>query len=131
MNRSGWLIFSSVALILAGVMRIIDAIWAFQYNGAIPYQLRDALFGHDLTTYGWLWLVAGVILIVAGVVVVGPGNGAGADVARIVGIIAASLGAISAVILMPYYPVWALLYVAIMVMVIYGLTAGYDQAMSN
>ncbi len=131
MNRSGWLIFSSVALILAGVMRIVDAIWAFQYNGAIPYDLRDAVLGHDLTTYAWVWLVAGVILILAGVFVLGPGNGDGAQLAQVVGIIAASLGAISAVILMPYYPVWALVYIAIMVMVIYGLTAGYDEAMNN
>ena len=129
MNRSGWLVFSSVALILAGVMRIVDAIWAFQYTGAIPYDLRGGLLGHDLTTYAWLWLGAGVILILAGVFVLAPGDGAG--VARVVGIIAAGLGTISAVVLMPYYPVWALVYVAIMIMVIYGLTAGYDEAMSS
>jgi hypothetical protein len=29
MGRSGWLTFSAVVLIIAGIMRVIDAIWAF------------------------------------------------------------------------------------------------------
>jgi uncharacterized RDD family membrane protein YckC len=40
-------------------------------------------------------------------------------------IIAASLGAISAIFVMPYYPVWSLLYIIIALMVVYGLVAGY------
>ena len=28
---------------------------------------------------------------------------------------------------MPYYPVWALVYIAIAIMVIYGLTARYSE----
>jgi hypothetical protein len=42
---------------------------------------------------------------------------------RWVGIIAAGLAAISAIFVMPYYPVWSLIYIAIAVMVIYGLSA--------
>jgi uncharacterized RDD family membrane protein YckC len=40
-------------------------------------------------------------------------------------IIATSLGAISAIFVMPYYPVWSLLYIIIALMVVYGLVAGY------
>src|SRR5215831_11834319 len=36
MRRSGWLTFSAVVLITAGIMREIDAIWAFGYHGTIP-----------------------------------------------------------------------------------------------
>ena len=35
-RRSGWLTFSAVVLIIAGIMRVLDAVWAFGYHGAIP-----------------------------------------------------------------------------------------------
>jgi len=46
MKRSGWLTLSAVVLIIAGIMRVIDAIWAFGYHGAIPDDLKDAILGH-------------------------------------------------------------------------------------
>ena len=127
MRRSDWLTFSAVILIIAGILRVIDAIWAFSYHGALPDGLQGALLGHSLTTYGWIWLIAGVILIVSGALLFGPSDRPSAEIARWVGIIAASLGAISAIFVMPYYPVWSLLYIILAVMVVYGLVAGYGE----
>jgi len=121
------LIFSAVVLIIEGIMRVFDAIWAFRYNGAIPNHLQDAIFGQSLKTYGWVWLVTGIILIAAGALVIGPSDRTSAEVSRWVGIIAAALGAISAAFLMPYYPVWSFLYVVLAVMVVYGLSAHFDD----
>lgn len=127
MTRSGWLTFSAVVLIIAGVMRVIDAIWAFGYHGAVPDGLQGALLGHSLATYGWVWLITGIILIAAGALVLGPSDRPSAEVSRWIGIIAAGLGAISAIFVMPYYPVWALIYIIIAIMVIYGLSAHYSD----
>ena len=33
----------------------------------------------------------------------------------------------SAIFMMPYYPVWSLIYIAIAIMVIYGLAARYGE----
>ena len=127
MKRSGWGGVSAVVLIIAGIMRVLDAIWAFGYHGAIPNGLQDALLGHSLKTYGWNWLIAGVILIAAGALVLGPGDRPSAEVSRWIGIIAEALAAISAIFVMPYYPVWSLIYVAIAIMVMYGLSARYGE----
>jgi hypothetical protein len=54
-RRSGWLTFSAVVMIIAGIMRVFDAIWTFGYQGAIPDNLQGALLGHSLTTYGRIW----------------------------------------------------------------------------
>ena len=126
-KRSGWLTFSAVVLIIAGIMRVIDAIWAFGYHGAIPNHLQGALLGHSLTAYGWIWLITGVILIAAGALVLGPGDRLSAEISRWIGIIAAALAAITAIFVIPYYPVWSLLYIAIAIMVIYGLSAHYGE----
>ena len=126
-KHSGWLTFSAVVLITAGIMRVIDAIWAFGYHGSLPDGLQGALLGHSLATYGWVWLIIGVILIAAGALVLGPSDRPSAEISRWVGIVAASLGAISAIFVMPYYPVWSLIYIAIAILVIYGLSAHYGE----
>jgi hypothetical protein len=46
-----------------------------------------------------------------------------ARLARWVGIVAGGIMAISAIWWMPYYPVWSLTYVALGVLVVYGLAA--------
>ncbi len=113
---SGWLFFAGTVLGLAGIMRIIDSFWAFGYKGALPENLKDGLLGSNLKHYGWLWLAVGIILLVSsGLILVG------SQFARWVGFIAATIGAVTAMTWMPYYPVWSLVYVAIAVLVFYAL----------
>jgi hypothetical protein len=114
---AGWLMFSSVVLVVAGIMRVLDGIWALLYEGPIQGGLEDGLLGEKLENYGWLWLIVGVILIVAGFAVLNR-----SQAARWIGIIAGAIAAISAIVWIPYYPVWALAYILAAFLVIYGLT---------
>jgi hypothetical protein len=114
----GWLVFAAIALGVAGIMRIFDAIWAFRYHGAVPENLQNALFGTSLKNYGWLWLIVGIILILCAFGVV-----ARSQFSRWIGIFAGAVAAISAIWWMPYYPIWSLTYIALGVLVIYGLAA--------
>jgi hypothetical protein len=126
LKRSGWLTFSGLVLIIAGIMRILDSIWAFRYKGTPVDSLHQAVFGHSLSTYGWLWLIVGIVLIAAGFLVMGAPTTM-AEIARWVGIVAAAIGSITAISWMPFYPVWSLVYVAIGIGVIYGLVAHWDE----
>ncbi len=47
---SGWLFFAGTVLGLAGLMRIIDALWAFRYKGALPENLKTAYWVRTCTT---------------------------------------------------------------------------------
>lgn len=114
----GWLVFAGITLLVAGVMRIFDAIWAFSYHGTLSANLQDALFGHSLTAYGWMYVAVGAILFVSGIAVM-----AESQVARWIGVAAGAIGAISAIWWMPYYPVWSLTYVGLGILVIYALVA--------
>ena len=112
----GWTIFAAAVLILAGVMRIFDSIWAFSYNGAVSDNLESAIFGHNLETYGWVYLIIALILIGSGILAL-----SGSDAGRLVGAGAACLLAISAIFWMPYYPVWSLTYIGIAILVMFAL----------
>ncbi|MGA3155262.1 MAG: hypothetical protein ACLPN6_20665 [Streptosporangiaceae bacterium] len=114
----GWVVFAAIVLGVAGVMRVFDAIWAFSYHGVLPDNLQGAIFGHSLKTYGWVYLVVAVVLLLCGFLVL-----SGSQVGRWVGIAAGAIGCISAIWWMPYYPIWSLTYIAIGALVIYALAA--------
>jgi len=113
---AGWIMFAGVMLMIAGVMRLFDAIWAFSYHGVLPENLEGAIFGHSLKTYGWVYLVVAIILFLCGLGVM-----AQSQLARWIGIFAGAVACISAVWWMPFYPVWSLAYIFVGILVIYGL----------
>ena len=112
----GWLVLAGTVLGLAGLMRVVDAIWAFGYKAALPDGLQDGILGSNLKTYACTWQVVGVLLVVASILIL-----AGSQFARWVGYVAATILALSAMVWMPYYPVWSLAYVGIAVLVFYAL----------
>jgi hypothetical protein len=72
----------------------------------------------DLTTWGWVHLVVGIAVFLAGV-----GLLSGNVLARAVAVLLASVGIIVNFLYIPAYPVWALTVIALNVFVIYALTA--------
>ena len=112
----GWLFFAGTVLGLAGLMRVIDAVWAFAYNGSLPANLQDGLLGSNLNNYGWTWLIVGFVLITSSFMIL-----TRSQFARWIGYFAATIGAISAMTWMPYYPVWSMVYVGMAVLVFYAL----------
>lgn len=120
---SGWVAFAAIALTVGGIMRIFDAIWAFRYHGAVPQNLENAIFGHSLKTYGWVYLVVAAVLLLCAFLLF-----QGSQFARWIGVVAGAVAAISAVWWMPYYPIWSLTYIALGGLVIYALVAHGSRA---
>jgi hypothetical protein len=110
----GWLFFAGSMMGIAGIMRIFDGIWALRVDNSAP--LDGAFLGTDVSTYGWAWLILGVILLLCSFMVL-----AKSQFARWIGIIGGAVLAISAIWWMPFYPVWSLMYVFVGVMIVYGL----------
>ncbi len=115
----GWILFAAIVLGVAGIIRVFDAIWAFRYHGVLPENFEAAIFGHSLKTYGWVYLVVAVVLILSAFALIAGRS----QVARWIGVIAGAILAISAIWWMPYYPIWSLTYIAVGVLVVYALAA--------
>ncbi|HET6953713.1 MAG TPA: hypothetical protein VFI47_25285 [Acidimicrobiales bacterium] len=112
----GWLLFAAVVLVTAGIMRVLDALWAFDKDDEIPERLQVLVWDDNLAAYGWLWLIVGVLLIAAGFGVL-----SGASWARWFGIVMAALSGITAFLWIYAYPIWALVGSLIAFLVIYAL----------
>ena len=120
---SGWLKFASIVLIFAGIMRVLDSIWAFRYKGALPENLDSGILGTNLKTYGVVYVVVGALFILTGIYVL-----MRRQFFRWVGVAAGIIGGLSGAVWLPYYPVWSLVYVGTAVLVVYALIAHFEPA---
>jgi hypothetical protein len=112
----GWLSFAATLLIIAGIFKILDAIWAFKYDDDITEDLQTIFLDSDPAAWGWIWLVTGVLLIVAGFGVL-----RGSQAARWFGIAAASLSAVVGYMWIFFRPLWAIVAVSLSMVVVFSL----------
>ena len=128
-NRwSGWVFFAGVMLMIAGGTRIIDGLWALKRDNDLegsPGLKELLLFDDNLAAWGWIYIILGVLLIVAGFGVLN-----GAQWARWFGVVFVSLAIFSHFAWMYAFPVQALVGVVIDTFVLYALLAygGRDEA---
>jgi hypothetical protein len=114
----GWVGFAAIMLILNGVFSLIQGLIAVIGSNYYYVATNGSLFLFDLTGWGWWNLIVGVALILTGLALF-----TGATWARIVAVIAAGLSAIGQLLLVPAQPWWALIVIALDVLVIYAITA--------
>ena len=119
----GWATFAAIMLMLGGVWAVIVGI-AGIVEDEFFVVTPDWVFQFDITTWGWIHLIVGVILFASGI-----GIFSGNVMARTVGVIIAGLSAIANFAWLPYYPVWAFVAIAVDIAIIWALTAhGRDLA---
>ena len=119
----GWTTFAAFMLILIGSFHIIAGLVAI-VDDTFYVATKEYVFKFDATTWGWIHLILGVVVLLAGF-----GLFSGAVWARTVGVIVALISAIAGFAWLPYYPIWGIVFVTIAVAVIWSLTAhGRDMA---
>lgn len=118
-QTSGWavagVIMAASLMILLGVWGIIVGIAAIGTDD-IFVTTADYTYGIDLSAWGWIHLILGVISVLAGFALF-----SGAGWARAVGIVLAVLVAINYFLFLPFYPVWSIIVIALSVFLIWSL----------
>jgi hypothetical protein len=118
---SGWAIgftsFAGFMLIVIGVLHAIVGITGIARN-PLYVSTPNYFLKFDLTTWGWAHLLVGIVVLAAGF-----GVFSGAVWARTIGVIVAAISIIANFAFLPYYPLWAVLIIAIDIAVVWALTA--------
>ena len=87
---------------------------------------QEWIFEFSTTSWGWTHLILGIVVLLAGF-----GLFTGAVWARTVGVILAVISGLVAFAWLPWYPVWAILFVTLSVFTVWALTAhGRDITMA-
>lgn len=113
----GVIIAAGCLLMLVGLFHMIMGLVAV-VNQDFYVVGQQYVFQFNVTVWGWIHLVLGAVVLVAGVYLF-----RGAVWARTVGVIVAVVSAIANFAWLPHYPIWSLLIIALDVFVIWALVA--------
>jgi hypothetical protein len=120
-ERSGWVTFAAIMLMIAGVLNVIYGIAAI---GDSKFFISDQKFIlSNLNTWGWVTLVIGLFQGFAGLSL-----WSGGLYGRIFAIGAASISAIAALLAIPAYPFWSLAIFALDIVIIYQVATRGTEA---
>ncbi len=107
--------FAGILLVIAGVFGIIQGFVAL-FSDSYFLATEGGLLIFDYTSWGWIHMGIGVLLLAAG-----SGVLAGQTWAIVTGVIIASANAIAQLAFLSAYPVWGVMVIALDVMIVYAL----------
>lgn len=128
----GFTMFAAFMMILAGTFHIISGlsgIFTNEFWSVVPNlateEAGDVYFlQFDATTWGWIHLIVGIVVLLAGMALF-----KGSVWARTVGVLLAIGSAIVNFAFLPWYPFWSLTMIVVSIFVIWALTVhGRDVA---
>ncbi|MFF1412065.1 hypothetical protein ACFVX6_20220 [Streptomyces sp. NPDC058289] len=118
---SGTTVLAAALMIFGGAMAIFEGIAAIAKD-ELFLATRHYVFEFSLAGWGWVHLILGLALVFAGCAVI-----SGALWARLFGVSVAGLGAIANFLWLPYYPLWALVLIAVNLLVVWALCRGMHR----
>ncbi|HET6986793.1 MAG TPA: hypothetical protein VFI00_09260 [Kribbella sp.] len=114
---TGWVLFGATMLLVTGVINIFEGIVALADDKRLAWTPTN-LVVVDVTGWGWTLLIAGALMIAAGI-----GLLTAQTWARITSIVIVALHIIIQIAWLGAYPVWSLLMIALDTVVLFALTA--------
>jgi len=115
-------VFAGVLLAITGIIDVLQGIAAIAKDDVYT-QVGKYVFKFNLTSWGWIHLVIGVL-----VVAVAFGVLSGAAWARVTGIVLISLNLIENFLWLPYQPWWAVILIGLDVFIIWALAGERETA---
>ncbi|NKY57454.1 DUF7144 family membrane protein [Nocardia flavorosea] len=112
---AGASIGASILLLTVGVLSVLEGIAAVARDELFVLGI-DYVYEFDITTWGWIHIVLGAILIVAAL-----GLMTGTTWGRVLAITVAALSILANFLWLPYYPWWSTLVIALNIVVIWAI----------
>ena len=118
---SGWIGFAGIMLIIVGALDVVNGLNALDHKNSLP---SNALMYSNLKTWGWIMLIWGLLVVLAGFLVFSRNQ-----FGRWIGVLAASIAMIVNMTWVFAYPIAALVEVFLAALVIYALVVygGRDE----
>jgi hypothetical protein len=112
---NGLTIFAAAMMMIIGFWQALAGIAAVAQD-KVYAATPEYIYAFDVTGWGWIHLLLGILIVCAGVAVF-----MGSTWARMVAIVLASLSMIANFAFVPHYPVWSLTIIALDAAVIWAL----------
>jgi hypothetical protein len=117
----GIAVFAGVVMIIGGAFQALEGLAGIVHDKYLVVA-PSTIYAFDLTVWGVIHLLVGLALLVIGVSLL-----RGQTWARVAGIVVAAISAIVNFAFLPHSPWWAILIIAVDVLVIWALTTYLRQ----
>ena len=118
---TGWTIFAGCVLVIIGSLDALYGLAAI-LNDEVVLVGGHGVIVADVTTWGWVHLILGSIVALTGL-----GLFAAASTARWFAVFFISVNAVAQIVWFPAAPLWAMMLIFLDVVVIYQLTARWED----
>jgi hypothetical protein len=107
---------AAVIMVTVGIIQFFQGIAAVAEDEVFVSGI-NYVYKFDLTTWGWIHIILGVIVAIVGLALF-----TGAGWARVSAIIVAAVSILANFLWLPYYPGWSLLIIALDVVIIWAVS---------
>lgn len=111
----GWVAFAAIMLLMVGAFNVIDGFAALLKDDAFV-NTGKGLLVFNLTAWGWILLLFGVVQILTGLALL-----QGATWARVIAVLVALVNAVGQLAFLSAYPIWSTVIIAVDIIVIWAV----------
>jgi len=122
----GWIVFAGTMMMLLGVFHMFEGLIALFRHSYIAFPTSGLTIQVSYTQWGWLQLIAGALVFLAGL-----GLFTGRMWARALAVILVSVSALVSFAWATAFPVWSITLLALDLVVIYALIAHGTEMKAN
>ena len=119
---TGWILFAAIMMMVVGALDFFEGLIAIVRDKYYVVS-GSQLIVFDVSTWGWVMLIWGIVLFLAGLALWG-----GAGWARWLAVVLASFNVLGQLGFLgsTQYPLWTLVIIGLNIIVIYALTARWE-----
>ena len=117
----GWIAFAGIMMVLNGTFNVIDGLSAV-FADEVFASGDQGIVVLDLTTWGWVHIVWGLVVAFAGMALF-----SSALWARMVAIVVVMINAATQALVLPSFPAWSVLVIAVDLFILWALVVHGDE----
>ncbi len=121
-RHSGWVTFAAVMVVIAGLYNVLSGAAAIAESDSVTARVQEVLYGIDIKTWGWFWLIVGVAQLITAILLFSRST-----MGAIIAITGALVSASFTVIIIFVAPRWAIAVLALDLGIIWIITANMDE----
>ena len=118
----GWIWFAGIMMMVMGSFNAIEGLVAL-FRGEYYVVTEEQVLVFDLTTWGWITLLIGILVALAGAALL-----SGAAWARVITVILAVVNAVAQLAFAAVHPLWSTIVIALCVTVIWAVVVHGSEA---
>ncbi len=121
-RRSVWVTFAAVMVVIVGLYNVLSGAGAIAESESVTAQVQEVLYGIDIKTWGWFWLVVGVAQLITGILLFSRST-----IGALMAIFGATVSASFTIFIIFVAPLWAITVLALDLGIIWIISANSDD----